>query len=339
MNRIYHFLILCLLLGSCQKEDALKPPGERDDYFSVPENANDPESVIRRKFYTDHGVHVLFNDTLRHEQRGTYADGTPYWFTETVDLSYSQRQDLGKLLQFDYLDSQEKKENAIKFIENYVLPHLGSSIRPYSFLLLNNLCDWYRNKWREINYYEGERCLALNMKTILDTEDEQVYSDYCTTIFQSIVTNKISNLEDQTALEQFETYSDQYYWYAYVDFYEDFYDHYDEFYDNYSDDYYDIKDAYEAGEISEEEFLQNEAVQAYNNYYSYCKQIANECGFIYVSLNGYFPSYASNDINHYIEAIFNTPEEKFMQEYADYPTIRTKYSLIKKVISDMGFIF
>lgn len=96
--------------GILPKRRCIKTNGERDDYFSVPENANDPESVIRRKFYTDHGVHVLFNDTLRHEQRGTYADGTPYWFTETVDLSYSQRQDLGKLLQFELSSILKKKK-------------------------------------------------------------------------------------------------------------------------------------------------------------------------------------------------------------------------------------
>ncbi len=338
MDKIFYLIIFSLLLGACSKEDSLEPTGERDDYFSVPENATDPESVIRRKFYEDHGVHVLFNDTLRHEQRGTYADGTPYWYTETIDLGYSLRSDDGKDFQFEYINTQTTKEEAIKFVEDYILPHLGKSVRPYSFLLVDNLSDWYGKKWRTIDYYEGERCLALNMKPVLDTEDEQAYSDYCTIIFQSIVTNKMGKL-DKAIFDEFNAFSDEYYWYDYVDFYEDFYDYYDDFYDNYKDDYDDAKDAYEAGEINEEEYLQNEAVQAYNEYYAYCKQIANECGFISVSTRGWFPSYASDDRDTYVKAIFNTPEEEFMEEYKDYPIVRTKYSLIKKIISDMGFVF
>lgn len=338
MNKIFYLIVFSLLLGACGKEDALQPTGEQEDFFSVPENATDPESVLRRKFYEDHGIHVLFNDTLRHEQRGTYADGAPYWYTETVDLGYSLRSDDGKEFQFEYINSQTRKEEAIKFIENYMLPHLGKSIRPYSFLLLDNLSDWYRQAWREINYYEGERCLALNMKPILGAEDEQTYNDYCTTIFQSIATNNMENL-DQNIFDEFEAFSDEYYRGYYVDFDEDFYDYRDDFYDNYEYDYYDALDAYEAGEISEAEFLQNEAVQAYNEHYAYCKNIANECGFIYVDTYfGWFPS-SSTDRTYYIKAVFNTPEEEFMEEYKDYPLVLSKYALMKKIINDMGFIF
>lgn len=63
MNKIYYFLFLSLLLGACTKEDALEPTGANDDYFTVPATATDPESVMRREFYEETGVHLLFNDT------------------------------------------------------------------------------------------------------------------------------------------------------------------------------------------------------------------------------------------------------------------------------------
>ena len=109
MNKIYYFLFLSLLLGACTKEDALEPTGANDDYFTVPATATDPESVMRREFYEETGVHLLFNDTLRHEQRGTFEDGNPRWYTETVDLGYS-------MTSFDdapaltYLQTKQEKE-------------------------------------------------------------------------------------------------------------------------------------------------------------------------------------------------------------------------------------
>jgi len=69
MNKIYYFLFLSLLLGACTKEDALEPTGANDDYFTVPATATDPESVMRREFYEETGVHLLFNDTLRRGAR------------------------------------------------------------------------------------------------------------------------------------------------------------------------------------------------------------------------------------------------------------------------------
>ena len=109
MNKIYYFLFLSLLLGACTKEDALEPTGANDDYFTVPATATDPESVMRREFYEETGVHLLFNDTLRHEQRGTFEDGNPRWYTETIDLGYSMtsHDDAPELT---YLQTGQEKE-------------------------------------------------------------------------------------------------------------------------------------------------------------------------------------------------------------------------------------
>ncbi|MDE7074137.1 MAG: hypothetical protein K2O69_03685, partial [Odoribacter sp.] len=89
MKKIYIALLFLAGLSACTKEDDLTPSGARDDYFTVSPDATDPESVLRREFYNSTGVHLLFNDTIRHEQDGTYADGTPYYVTETIDLGYS----------------------------------------------------------------------------------------------------------------------------------------------------------------------------------------------------------------------------------------------------------
>ena len=187
MNKIYYFLFLSLLLGACTKEDALEPTGANDDYFTVPATATDPESVMRREFYEETGVHLLFNDTLRHEQRGTFEDGNPRWYTETVDLGYS-------MTSFDdapaltYLQTKQEKEKAVEFVSKYILPHLGQAVRPYSFLMVNTIYGRDPDTYRKgiLKYYIGMRTMALSMEPILKLETEEDYATlrYCTGFLQ-----------------------------------------------------------------------------------------------------------------------------------------------------------
>lgn len=167
MNKIYYFLFLSLLLGACTKEDALEPTGANDDYFTVPATATDPESVMRREFYEETGVHLLFNDTLRHEQRGTFEDGNPRWYTETVDLGYS-------MTSFDdapaltYLQTKQEKEKAVEFVSKYILPHLGQAVRPYSFLMVNTIYGRDPDTYRKgiLKYYIGMRTIRFEYKCL-----------------------------------------------------------------------------------------------------------------------------------------------------------------------------
>lgn len=312
MNKIYYFLFLSLLLGACTKEDALEPTGANDDYFTVPATATDPESVMRREFYEETGVHLLFNDTLRHEQRGTFEDGNPRWYTETVDLGYS-------MTSFDdapaltYLQTKQEKEKAVEFVSKYILPHLGQAVRPYSFLMVNTIYRRDPDTYRKgiLKYYIGMRTMALSMEPILKLETEEDYATHCIAIFQSYVKSKLSTLNDE-ATEPFELISDKWYYKVYADFDADFWD------------------KYNALEAEGDE----DGINAY------CEDIANQCGFI--RFDNYFcdfPWSASYDLEDFVKAVLGTPEEKFMEMYEDYPLVREKYTIMQKIIADMGFIF
>lgn len=72
----------------------------------------------------------------------------------------------------------------------------------------------------------------------------------------------------------------------------------------------------------------------------YCKDIANQCGFI--RFDNYFcdfPSRVSYDLEDFVKAVLGTPEEEFMEMYENYPLVREKYTIVQKIIADMGFIF
>ena len=312
MNKIYYFLFLSLLLGACAKEDALEPTGANDDHFTVPATATDPESVMRREFYEKTGVHLLFNDTLRREQRGTFEDGSPRWYTETLDLGYSMTGN-NDAPELTYLQTDLEKEKAVEFVEKYILPHMGQAVRPYSFLMLNTIYGMDPDTYRRgnLNYYVGMRTMALSMDPVFKLETEEEYATHCIAIFQSYVKSKLKLL-DAAVTEPFELISDEWYYKKYADFDEDFWDNYDKL-DAQGDD---------AG------------IDAY------CKDIANQCGFIQTNTwSCRFPWYASDDLEDFVKAVLGTPEEEFMEMYEDYPLVREKYTIVQKIIADMGFIF
>ena len=61
MNKLYfYFCLIALFAAGCAKEDGLEPSGIREDYFTVPEDATDPVSVLRRNFHERTGIHLLF---------------------------------------------------------------------------------------------------------------------------------------------------------------------------------------------------------------------------------------------------------------------------------------
>lgn len=294
MEKIYYIFIFCILATchiSCSEEDTLEPSGIYENSFMISPDANDPESVLRREFYERNGVHLLFNDTLRHEQVATNADGTPYWFTETVDIAYGISSYSDDPFNFGFIKDQTTRQASINFVETYILPHLGNGLRPYSIFLTTEISyiDYF-DDLIYLDYYNGMRCFVINVKDALQMEDAGKKA-FSTNIFRNIVSKKINQL-DKSLLAEFYSFCDSYYGKQYSNF----------------------------GIPNNPAF-----------------EVVYALGFL-DKRSSYFV-YKDTDQTNYIDAIFNNDEQEFKQQYADYPIILQKYDLLKKVISNMGFIF
>lgn len=218
MNRIYTFFICCMiafLATACSDENDLTPSGENEDYFTVSPDATDIISVTRREFHDRNGVHLLFTDTLRHEQRGTYSDGTPFWFTEIIDLKYAITGGSTTIYRLDYLADQTAREAAVAFIEARVLPHLTNDVRPYSVLPLDQLYTYNssRKTWTPVNFCNNFRCLAISTGSIANAPEAE-QKTFCQAMFLSIVSSKISGLST-SELSEFYVFCEDYYGYDY----------------------------------------------------------------------------------------------------------------------------
>lgn len=303
MNRLYFYIcFIALLTMACAKEDSLTPSGIEENYLAIPEDATDPVSVLRREFQERTGIHLLFNDTIRHEQQGTYNDGTPIWYTETIDFNFHivNSDDYG--YRFGYITDYNEMVSASEAVETYILPNFGEKVRPYSLFLVNS-CSWEgynsgerKNGIWEEDYLNGLRCLCLSMGDFIDLSDEEK-ATYCTNLIQGMVSDRLTNLaNDDTTLDAFYAFCEEYYYY-----------------------YFD--------EVKLPSGMDPDNMTAEDMY---------TLGFLEDDFWLWFPG-DEEDLVDYIDAIFNMDEEEFKATYADYSIIIEKYDILKNIIVEMGY--
>lgn len=295
--------LLLLSLVSCTSEEALKPSGVDKNYFAPEENATDEESVLRRDFYKKNNCYVLFNDTLRHEAIGADANGVMQYMTELVDVPYVMTSITGTVNKYQYLQTMADKRNAISFIENYLLSHLSNKLRPFCWLLVNQIdrYDIFNGDLQyaeELQYAVGNRAtsVALGKISTMTDEDKTAFSQ---TILLGIMANKIS-LQTSSTLAPFTKYSSSLY------------------------------NGHTTDPVSTEEeniLAMNKAGFVTQHYW------AGE----YLILIAY-PDQAE-DVSSFVKLVLSKSESEVNELYADYPIILQKYAAMKSIIKQMGYIF
>lgn len=307
---IIYFMILSAVLVSCAGEDDLTPSNVKDNWFEADSDANDPESVLRRNFYNETKIYLLFNDTLRHEYIGKNADGKELYDTELVDFNYTiTNYDDFAYRQITYLSTMQEKEAAAAFVKNYLLPHIkGSKMQPFSVMLVKEIL-YDRRGYEEdavpVSYYAGRRCTALAVSGVadMDSEDQESYAD---DILYSMVSTTVNDADYETKVPFYDISENYAGFYPYYEYYEDHFDDFDP--DNWTD----------------EEAL----------------EIAHKYGFLSYSgrWSPYFPS-SSVDVKDYMDAVWDYTPEAFEEEYGDNPIIMEKYNWMRNFILGLGYKF
>ena len=181
-------------LCACQQEDELEPLDVTNSFATSP-GATDEETKLKENFYNTTGCHLLFNDTLRHEYKGTDENGKPYYETELLGLEYQLTSTSNFRFKFDYLQTLEQKRQVTAFLQNDLLPYI-KNVMPYSLLVANGIDEYQRNTM-DVSYdyvgspltYNNLRCLALNVSRLwgLTQEERTAYAQdiCCEIIFAS----------------------------------------------------------------------------------------------------------------------------------------------------------
>lgn len=201
-NLIYLSIVCLLGISACSEEDALVAEYDnRSSYYLPDESAMDEISVLRRLFYEQENCYLLFTDTIQKKPLGTDRDGYMQYFIETIDIDYNVGSSTSSTYTYtyDYLNSVEEKKAAVAFMKEYLLSHLSSTLRPYSWFVVKNIT---RSNWQgETNplIVTGERCFAVAVGDEIASNTNEEKESLGMSILQSAVGIILSKKDSEMA--------------------------------------------------------------------------------------------------------------------------------------------
>lgn len=305
MNKfaIYGLLLFSAMqFAACSDEEALTPSHADDDLFSVPVTATDPVSELRREFYKETGIHLLFTEDLNPTVIGKDKDGNPVLRENKIDFKWNYN-NYNDYLEYEaeYITDIDAMRIAADEFKKAVLPHIeGSSIAPYSVLLVSDLKS-RTSSWDPWETYTLAcwRCLGVNVGGWIDTETEEETAEWTYGVCKSLVNAKF-NYSSSEASE----WIDLSYESGCGEYISDLIEDWDR----------DETKVYELGFLT---------------YYEDWRDRLNY---------DYLP-YANRDFEAYFDAVFERSQEDFEVEFGQYAKIMKKYNLMKSLIMQTGYKF
>ena len=308
-NILYISVLFLTGMTACAKEDTLTPEVDTNiDCFAPAADAMDEESVLRRTFFEQENCYLLFSDTLRREELGKDSNGDMQYFIELLDVNYSVGASTNSSLTYSYklLQSMEEKKQATSFLQEYVLPHLSASIRPFSWFLSTDIQypdAMMGGSMTSTLTVSGERAVALAVGDIL-TLSEEGKNALAESFFISYLGGTV--MDNEAALEEFYT---------------------------------------SCGNMHEGKFsIADNPQKDMTLNLHHCKEagflVAGvlKIGSYVIQQLGKYPD-KTDDINAYVELIFSSTMEQIKVDYAEYPKIIERAQLLSDLVIELGYIY
>lgn len=215
MKKILFVLAVAAGLCSCAKEDWFENIQPEINFFAVPENATGEEADLKREFYNETGIYLLFNDTLGMRETTTLSGEIAIDY-KTVDFFWNMTTGetyVDSLRLYYYKDIMHKR-SAAQFVQDNILTNLPESFCPYSILLLDSLVFFQNSSGI---YESGEsiitlpalQCMAIAVGDVTQLTQEDVLHIQ-TEILQEVVVSRITLIPEEE-FEVFYSYSEEYY--------------------------------------------------------------------------------------------------------------------------------
>lgn len=314
LNKTYLLPLMALAVinafTGCSSSDDAAIGELEPNIWLYPYGSSSSDRAMQEAFYNQNKIYVLFNDTIRKEQVSVNPDGTPFYDFEAVDILYGMGNSTVRTeannMTYTYLTTDNDKKAAVDFLSSKLLPSLGESLRPFSFLLVDGMQYYYDNYGSMVKataqVWAGWRCTAVAMSGIGSKTDAEKEA-FRLQLLKVIVSNKISTLDASL---------------------------FDEFY-SFCDGYYGTYKMYEAAMPFLEQYPTPES-------FGFIGPTAYYAWRTTGSVPMYNIAAKANDLADFTNALFAMSEAEFMATYADYPTVLKKYKILKKIITDIGVI-
>lgn len=216
MKKILFVFIVVAGLFSCSKEDWFENIQPEINFFAVPEDATGEEADLRREFFKEMGIYLLFTDTLGiRETQALSGEKISsiqvldfFWNMNPVDDYYTDS------LSLYYYQNLSQKKDALLFVQNEILTIVPEYFYPYSILLLDSLARYPAQSGSHgpgvgIEILSSMQCTALalgNLSELTQAEKETLKNN----LSEQIIIDHINLIPDEE-FATFYTYSEAYY--------------------------------------------------------------------------------------------------------------------------------
>lgn len=216
MKKMLFAFLLATGLLACSKEDWFENIQPDINFFAVPEGATGEEAELRRSFFNETGVYLLFTDTLGVRETQAIS-GEIKSNVQVVDFFWS----MSPLLKYNtdslslyYYQNMQQKESALSFVENEILTIVPEYFYPYSILLLDSLARYPAESGSHgpgagIEILSSMQCTALALGDLSELRQEEKES-LKNRLSEQIIIDHIG-LVPEEEFAAFYSYSEAYY--------------------------------------------------------------------------------------------------------------------------------
>ncbi|MBP3304304.1 MAG: hypothetical protein J6L68_05570 [Muribaculaceae bacterium] len=297
---------LCAIIGlsfaGCSDSDeVLEPTGQEENFYKVPDDATGPEADMRRKFYNDTKVNLLFSDVLKREYVGKDAFGEDVWKENKIDFRYNVTS-YNEYIEYglEFLESDQDKSRAVELMTKYLMPHFGEKLRPFSILVAKSLTSTDYNGTKDIKTVNNVSCRAIAVGDIMDATDAEA-EEYFKEVCKDMLNTKVSSMyQNAPEFEEFRQLSGAY------------------------------LNKYISSVVPEWDGINMSLI--YNLGY---------IGFFNLGYPAYdmFYMYGTDDFNDFFNLAFDYSVEEVEEMYGDYPKVMVKYNSVKDAFISVGYVF
>lgn len=342
---IYSFCLLSVLWTACSDTETLENKIDFSSPYVISDDPNDPVQHHRYQIYQEYGVPVFFNDTVSQTYIGTDYDGEPIYRYETLDLNWSFSSHNKKNVTYtvEYCTDTEDQLKALEFVDVF-LANTSKPMRPFSIFLPTSLeiKENDKNTVETPEYWSGFRTLVI--PNVQSVESENI-SAFSAQIRRSMVKDKTMGASD--IVEKFGEVSDKnkYYdkpwvndgsngglgcqwgvphektWWKPSELYEEF--------ASLEYPYYSWQTHVETAEEFEAE--RANIFQQIGAFGFICGQLADRKQLEHLRS----PQKITEDMEYYLDVMFELGEETFMERYGASPLVVKKYTILANYINNV----
>ena len=301
-------MILITGFAACNKEKALSPSNQDENYLVVKDNPNDPIDHAIYQFYQSTGIPCFYNDTVARKLVGDSA-GIPQYSYIRLSLGYSPYANMETWLQLP--ETRSPIPGLLTLLENELMPRVPENWFIPSILLVDSfMAGFYRgfmlpqDGWMA---YQGFNTVAIKMRNT-ETMNEEERKAYAMSVLTGLAAKRLVSAQSPKLQK----------------------------------DFYSISRSIASMMISDEIYSSFAIADIFPNGVPQPEELAflHYITFYYAA-DGFEYTFQlapreEDDLRMFLYAVLTQTTQAFETQYAAYPSIIQKFRIIREMAGEQG---